>query len=213
MYAEWLPILIGKKAATLYDLIPLNQNYFYGYDATVYPNVANEFSTAAFRFGHSLVRSSMLKTDKNYRVFANVSLQENVFTPQSAFHRGGLDAFIRGSLVEVSHAFDPNVNAYLSNQLFVGLNKHIPTHRFSLPALNINRGRDHGLPAYNKYRHLCGLNYAYSFDELYNIPSQVRHDLRKTYDHVDDIDLFTGGLSELPIDGGLIGPTFACKFP
>ena len=34
--------------------------------------------------------------------------------------------------------------------------------------------------------------------------------LRKVYGHVDDIDLFTGGLAERPVTGGVVGPTFAC---
>jgi hypothetical protein len=34
--------------------------------------------------------------------------------------------------------------------------------------------------------------------------------LKDIYSHVDDIDLFTGGLAERPVVGGVVGPTFAC---
>ncbi len=44
-----------KRTAQLYGLLPMSDDYFYGYDSTVYPSVPNEFSTAAFRFGHTLI--------------------------------------------------------------------------------------------------------------------------------------------------------------
>lgn len=56
LYSEWLPLLIGKSTAQLYDLLPMSEDYFFGYDKTIYPSVLNEFSTAAFRFGHTLIR-------------------------------------------------------------------------------------------------------------------------------------------------------------
>ena len=39
---------------------------------------------------------------------------------------------------------------------------------------------------------------------------QVVQTLSQLYESVEDIDLFIGGISERPIPGSLLGPTFLC---
>jgi len=52
---------------------------------------------------------------------------------------------------------------------------------------------------------------ARSFDDLgVEIPPRLIQKLKKIYLHVDDIDLFSGGLAETAVHGGVVGPTFAC---
>lgn len=71
--------------------------------------------------------------------------------------------------------------------------------------------RDHGIPPYNEYRSLCNLKRAQTWEDLSReIPNEVIARLRHIYPSVNDIDLFPGGLSERPLQGGLVGPTFAC---
>lgn len=67
-----------------------------------------------------------------------------------------------------------------------------------LVSINIQRGRERGLPGYTKYRNLqlCGLSNVKSFDDLKNVAGFEQEDvenLRKVYDNVHDIDLFVGG--------------------
>ena len=54
-YKEYLPPLLGQKYMDRYDLNVIKAGYFYGYDASIDGSVANAFTTAAFRFGHSMI--------------------------------------------------------------------------------------------------------------------------------------------------------------
>lgn len=84
-----------------------------------------------------------------------------------------------------------------------------------LAAINIQRGRDHGIPSYNIWRSACGLMPADTFDAgvsggLEHHTSAAALALKNIYKSPWDIDLFTGGVSETPVSDGKVGPTFAC---
>ncbi len=86
------------------------------------------------------------------------------------------------------------------------------TVALDLAALNIQRGRDHGLQSYVKWRQYCGLgppSPVTSFDDLAEaIPSRsLRSKLRRLYGHPENIDLWVGSLMERPVSGGRVGPT------
>ena len=60
-------------------------------------------------------------------------------------------------------------------------------------------------------REQCGLRRFSRFSDMTDVINVETVDrLSRVYSHVDDIDLFTGGLSERPVTGGVVGPTFAC---
>ncbi len=82
-----------------------------------------------------------------------------------------------------------------------------------LAALNIQRGRDHGLPSYNKWRAYCNLSTPSSIEGLQEHITNpaIRTLLTDTYgDNPDNIDLWVGGLLEDPLPGTQLGPTFLC---
>ncbi len=95
--------------------------------------------------------------------------------------------------------------------VFVCLQAHEVS--LDLGALNIQRGRDHGLPNYNQWRAYCGLSAAQTISDLYKeiTNSTVRERLREVYgDDPNNIDLWVGGLVEDTLPGTQLGPTFHC---
>jgi len=71
-----------------------------------------------------------------------------------------------------------------------------------LAARNIQRGRDHGIPSYNKLRLSCNLA---NIENMENKPDEINQanwdKIVAIYENVEDIDAYPGGF---------VGPTFAC---
>ena len=56
VYNEFLPVLIGRKMMEEVGIFPLPNGFSSDYDKNVDPSILNEFSTVAYRFGHSQVQ-------------------------------------------------------------------------------------------------------------------------------------------------------------
>ncbi|XP_054709398.1 uncharacterized protein LOC129219104 [Uloborus diversus] len=209
-YNEFLPRILGKSFANKYDLYSQVEGYFDGYDSTCDPTVFNEFAAAAFRFGHSLLKPVFDRLDRGYRVLNEpLHLSKSFFNSDMLFSSNAIDHILRGLATSSMEALDRSITEEVTNHLFE--NKHVPFSGMDLAALNIQRARDHGIPGYNEYREFCNLTKAKSFDDLTTeIPFQIVERLKNIYNHVDDIDLFTGALVEKALHGGLVGPTFGC---
>lgn len=62
---------LGYEIIDLFGLDLLPKGYYEGYNENVNPAPANSFSTAAFRFGHSMVQNSFVRTDTFHQTIPN----------------------------------------------------------------------------------------------------------------------------------------------
>ena len=130
-------------------------------------------------------------------------LRDAFFAPERILEEGGIDPILRGLAAQKMSAIDTNVVDGLRNFLFGP-----PTDGgLDLVSLNIQRGRDHGLPDYASAFFDFGLGEITAFDQISSDP-QVQSTLAAQYGSVNNIDLWVGGIAEDPINGGHLGPMF-----
>ncbi|KAK4295988.1 hypothetical protein Pmani_031488 [Petrolisthes manimaculis] len=206
-YHEYLPIILGRRFMETFGLVPRKSGYSPGYRKDIDSTITNAFATAAFRYGHTLISGSMKMFDKFGIVNSNLRLSEHQFSPFTLYEKDGIDSLLRGISFQRSQKFDRFFSEELTNHLFAGKSPF----GMDLVALNIQRGRDHGLPGYNQWRKICQLPLATNFADLTDVMDHtVVEQLRQIYQHVDDIDIFIGGIAETPSPGSLLGHTFLC---
>ena len=191
-YREYLPALLGPGALSRYR----------GYDPNVDGSIRNLFSTASYRYGHSALSPLLLRLDAqgNELAAGHLPLRSAFFAPHRITAEGGIDPVLRGLAGQLCQAVDRFVIDDVRNFLF-GLPG---SGGFDLASLNIQRGRDHGLPSYNAARVALGLTRARSFADV-SSNAETRRSLAATYDHVDQIDAWVGGLAEDPVPGAHVG--------
>lgn len=193
-FNEFLPALLGPGAIATYA----------GYNPQLNPGIANEFAHAAYRFAHSMLNPALARLEEDGTPIAqgHVALRDAFFAPQRLVDEGGIDPLLRGLCAQPTQEIDHLLIDDVRNFLFG------PPGIFGLDlaALNIQRGRDHGLPTLNQARAALGLPAHASFQHVTSDP-QAAVRLAGAYASVDDIDLWLGGICEDHVPGGNVGPT------
>ncbi len=192
-YNEFLPALIGDGALSRYT----------GYKSGVNASVSTEFSTAAFRLGHSMLADDVefLDNDAN-DVEEEIPLAEAFFNPAKV-SEVGLDPILKYLASSNSEETDVYVVDGLRNFLFGQPGQG----GLDLASLNIQRGRDHGLGSYNDVRAQLGLGRVTSWRQITS-DVDVQNALKSVYASVNDVDLWVGGLAEAHVRDSTVGPTF-----
>ncbi|CAI8057022.1 Peroxidasin, partial [Geodia barretti] len=148
-YSEYLPTILG----------PSGLGDYHGYDPNVNPTIANAFATAAYRFGHGQILPFFNRLNTSYQPepYGPLQLRHAFFAPHRLLEEGGIDPLLRGFLATPGKKRAPHsgLNSNLTEALFE------QAHNISLDlaALNIQRGRDHGLPSYVQWRQFCSKSF------------------------------------------------------
>ena len=205
-YSEWLPNIIGEVGVN-------KLGKYNGYNPNAEATVFNAFATAAFRFGHTLIQPVLARFNDKFEEVkeGHLPLHKAFFSPYRLVEEGGIDPLLRGLFgtpVKDRRMTNQPFNTELTEHLF----QMAHTVALDLAALNIQRGRDHGLPNYNNWRQFCNMSLGNDFMDFENeIKNKtLLRKLEKLYGSVDNIDLFVGGILEDPLPGTRIGPTFLC---
>lgn len=214
-YNEYVPILVGEVIARQMGLMPLQGGEQTNiYDPTIDPRTANEFAAGAGRFGHSMVRSVFSRADRNYKNIGSFMLRNQYFRANMFYddeNQGGLESIARGMLKDPSMKVDRWFSEDVSRHLFETLDEFGRPFHFDLVSINIQRGREHGFPSYVKFREFCRLAPIRSWNEMRNFVHSDSVDIfMSLYKFVEDVDLYSAGLSEFKQNGALLGPTFTC---
>ncbi|XP_024938090.1 peroxidase isoform X4 [Cephus cinctus] len=207
-YNEFLPILLGKDVMEKFGLLLEKDGYWDGYDPSVNPGVLDAFASAAFRFGHSLLPTAVERWSKAHKFIASKRLSDLIRRPYDLYRAGVLDEYFMGLMNQVAQAMDDSITQEVTNHLF---KKAGAKFGMDLVSFNMQRGREFGIPSYMEFRKFCGLPGADTFEELFgSMPNETITRYSTIFQHPSDVDLWSGGVSEKPLPGSMLGPTFAC---
>lgn len=114
----------------------------------------------------------------------NLPLHHAFFAPHRVLEEGGVDPILRGLFATSAKKLLPG--EFLNTELTESLFKLAHEVALDLAALNVQRGRDHGLRSYNEMREYCGQRRAgHSFEDFSREISSatLRRKLQQVYGH------------------------------
>ncbi|MBL6077730.1 hypothetical protein JMJ56_06910 [Belnapia sp. T18] len=217
VYDEYLPKLLGGSISG-----------YSGYKAGVNPGATNEWGNIAFRFGHDQSSNTELLVDDNGattsvtladafgRAGGNAAFGSNNRTGPSAQQNEQLDAYMRGMTQRITQEIDGKVADGNRNALFGIIGPDGKPVTVDLEAIDIQRGRDHGVSNLNDLREGIGLKTYNNVDQFVGqnnagnaLGAEVRAKLKEIYGNdIANVDSVVAGLLEKAVKGSILGETF-----
>jgi hypothetical protein len=193
-YEEYLPAMLG------YDFAPDADEAAYRTDVDA--SITNSFAHAIFRFGHSQINEQTLLVNNFNQTVGGLSIRDAFFNPDILKNNpANVGLILKGLASQVGQENDLLLVNGVRNNLFGPPG----AGGLDLAALDIQRGRDHGLPDYNNLRGNYGLAPVTSFAQISSDPA-IQALLQQLYGNVDNIDAFVGALAEDHLPGSSAGP-------
>jgi hypothetical protein len=209
-YAEYLPIVFGPTLMKYYDLEAYSGGHT-RYEPYTDPTTWNDYATAACRFGHSQIANffSLIGYGGPAKNGTQPGfwLKDWFFDPKLMYDCQ-IDAMVKGFVHDHSMVVDPWIGGDVHNYLYRTRKEPVGS---DLPAFNIQRSRDHGIPPYHVYLKFCFGYEANSWEDLGKfIPYEQLHIFKGIYKDWRDLELWPAGVSERKFPDADVGPTFAC---
>jgi hypothetical protein len=192
---KYIPTLLGDSL----------DNYT-GYKKDVNPSIDEFFATVSFRYAHSSFTGVIRLLDKYFKPTPDDPLyMRDIFKAPppddvaTVVERlGGVEPFLRGLTMTAAKAVDASIVDDLN------------VWSEATSVVDVQRGRDVGIPPYNDVREAFGLPRMQSIEELAGGDIVIAAALRNLYnDDVDKVDAYVGALIEEPVTGlDAMGPLF-----
>jgi hypothetical protein len=191
-YNEFLPTLLGPGALTPYA----------GYKPDVNAGIATEFSTVGYRVGHTMLGDDVQFLNNAGRPVApSMNLDMTFFNP-SIIKQYGVDPLLKYLATDNANEIDTQLVDSVRNFLFGPPG----AGGFDLASLNVQRGRDHGIPDYNSLRVAYGLPPVFGWSQITS-DHDLQSKLQSLYNYnINNVDGWVGALAEDHVAGGSVGP-------
>jgi peroxidase len=197
------------QAITYEEFLPslgVTLDAYSGHYPEVNPEVTSAFATVAFRMGHSQIGDTFLRVDEQRAPIeeGHMSLFDGFWTTQPITEEGGVAPMLRGMAMQTQPANDVYFGDDLRNQLF----GHPGAGGMDLCAIDIQRGRDHGVPDYAAIRDTFGLENIAAYSEITS-DSVIADNLALAYGNESPghIDPLIGMLAEDHLPDSALGET------
>ncbi|MBK8556516.1 MAG: T9SS type A sorting domain-containing protein [Lewinellaceae bacterium] len=191
-YEEWLPQMGLQLPA------------YQGYQPETNPQIMNVFSGAAFRYGHTTINNMLqrMNNEGHHMPEGDIMLRDAYFNPQATKEVNGIEPYLIGMTITTQQDLDCKVIDDLRNFLFGAPG----AGGLDLVSLNIQRGRERGLPDYNTLRTDFGLAPVGTLMEV-NSDMLMFFTLQGLYGTPENLDPWVGMLAEDHLPGSQFGAT------